>query len=140
PLVQPLVDLDDVQRSHALEQRRGQRAEPTADLDERVVRPRIDRIDESPDHGRVVQKMLPEALARRNAPRALQRPAHAAPRALRASSRPTRSAASRLSGRARPVPASGSAVPWSTDVRTIGSPSVTFTTSPNATALSGARP
>ena len=39
-------------------------------------------------------------------------------------------AVSMLPGLARPLPASSNAVPWSTEVRIIGSPSVTFTARP----------
>ena len=39
-----------------------------------------------------------------------------------------------------PRPAMSNAVPWSTDVRMIGSPSVTFTARPNAAIFTGIRP
>ena len=46
-------------------------------------------------------------------------------------------AAIRLSGRATPWPAMPSAVPWSGEVRTKGSPSVTFTASSKCSVLTG---
>src|ERR1700682_2884436 len=49
------------------------------------------------------------------------------------------SAARRLAGLARPVPARSNAVPWSGEVRTNGSPSVTLTARSNAIVLIGAR-
>src|SRR5690606_5025146 len=48
-----------------------------------------------------------------------------------------RSASIRLRGLAVPLPASGSAVPWSGEVRTKGRPSVTFTPSSKARVLTG---
>ena len=45
-----------------------------------------------------------------------------------------------LDGSATPFPAMSNAVPWSTDVRMIGSPIVTFTALPNASSLIGIRP
>ena len=44
-------------------------------------------------------------------------------------------AAKRLPGSARPVPARSRAVPWSTEVRTIGNPSVTLTACPKPTVF-----
>ena len=41
---------------------------------------------------------------------------------------------------ARPVPAMSKAVPWSGEVRTKGSPSVTLTPPPNDTVLNAAMP
>src|SRR5215208_1372041 len=46
----------------------------------------------------------------------------------------------RLEGSAVPVPAMSNAVPWSTDVRTIGRPRVTLTARPKATSLIGINP
>ena len=46
-------------------------------------------------------------------------------------------AASRLAGEALPVPARSKAVPWSGEVRTIGSPRLMFTAASNATVLIG---
>jgi hypothetical protein len=45
-----------------------------------------------------------------------------------------------LDGSAMPLPAMSNAVPWSTDVRMIGSPSVTFTERPNASSFTGINP
>ena len=49
-------------------------------------------------------------------------------------------AASMLPESAFPLPAISSAVPWSTDVRMMGMPSVTFTAWPNPLCLSTGRP
>ena len=49
-------------------------------------------------------------------------------------------AATRLPTSALPVPARSSAVPWSTEVRMMGSPSVTFTPAPKPTCFSTGRP
>ena len=78
----------------------------------------------------IVQEVLAEALAGAASP--LRAAAHE-----RAASR---SAASRLPASARPVPARSSAVPWSTEVRTIGSPSVTLTAWPKPACLSTGSP
>ena len=56
------------------------------------------------------------------------------------SARELGSPSTRLPASARPVPARSSAVPWSTEVRTIGSPSVTLTPPPKLACLSTGRP
>ena len=95
------VDLDHLEPPAALEQRPGQRAEPGSDLDQPLAGLRIDRGDDTREHARVVQEMLPEALAGADHPSSSASPI----------------AANRLPGSARPLPARSSAVPWSTDVR-----------------------
>ena len=49
-------------------------------------------------------------------------------------------AATMLDASATPWPAMSKAVPWSTDVRMIGRPSVTLTDEPKASSLTGIRP
>ena len=120
------VDLDDFQASRAREQVAGQRAQSRSDLDQWLPGLRIDGRDDARDHLLVMQEVLAEALAG-----AYHRLAQSS-----ASS----SAAARLPASARPVPARSSAVPWSTDVRMIGRPSVTFTAWPKPAYLSTGRP
>ena len=93
---------------------------------EDVVRLRIDSCDDATDNIWVVEKVLPEPLSRpvihhEVAPRT-RCPARS-------------SAANKLCGSALLVAARSSAVPWSTEVRMIGNPSVTLTASPNPRAL-----
>ena len=45
-----------------------------------------------------------------------------------------------LAWSATSLPAMSKAVPWSTDVRMIGNPSVTFTESPKASSFTGTSP
>src|SRR4029453_11300819 len=49
-------------------------------------------------------------------------------------------AAIMLPGSATPLPAMSNAVPWSTEVRMIGSPIVTLTAVPNASSFTGIKP
>src|SRR5262249_36422881 len=49
-------------------------------------------------------------------------------------------ASTRLPGSATPLPTMSKAVPWSTDVRMIGSPTVRFTQLPKATIFRGINP
>src|SRR5215472_9187063 len=100
----------------AFEQGEGDGAEAGTDLDQCLSQARRDRRKDLLDHARVVQEVLAEALARA----VLHQPCRAIPTAAA-------SAASRLPGSARPVPASSRAVPWSTELRTMGRPSVMFT-------------
>ena len=123
------VDLDDVERARGLEQRHGDRAAPGTDLDQAVAGLRRDGAHDAVDRPGIVQEVLAEALL-----------GAAQGRRAAQSSTASRTAARRLPASARPVPARSRAVPWSTEVRTIGSPSVTFTPWPNAARLSTGRP
>ena len=125
---QPRVDLDDVQPRDRLEQRAGEGAAAAADLHHAVIGGRVDGRDQPGDHRGVVQEVLPQPFSRSQG--------HSRRISVNAKS----TAWCRLSGLARPVPARSSAVPWSTEVRTMGSPSVTLTVSPNASALIAGRP
>ena len=58
------VDLDRLHVRRALEQRARQHALPRPDLHDGVLRRGRDRLDDSAHDARVVQEMLPEALAR----------------------------------------------------------------------------
>ena len=71
---------------------------PGPDLDDPFAGTGIDRGDDAPEHARIVQEMLAEALARADHPARPSRPA-------------SRIASNRLPGSARPVPARSSAVP-----------------------------
>ena len=81
-----------------------------------VVLGRVDCTNDGVDNARIIQEMLAKALAC-----AVLR--HQLCAMVIASS----TAASRLPGSALPVPAISNAVPWSTEVRMIGRPSVTLT-------------
>ena len=124
------VDLDRVQAARAREQRGGDGAAARADLDDAVARAG-DRW-----RGRCARSSRDRAGSAARSASSRGSPARPAGRCAR----PCASAASRLPGSARPVPARSSAVPWSTEVRTIGRPSVTLTASPKAARFSTGRP
>src|SRR3954469_19402894 len=113
------------------EQRPSQPARPRPDLDhgDALQRPRA-----AGDLRREVQ-VQEEVLAQRALGREVMvsddvaQRRQAVDRAHKASRPASRSAAMRLSGRAKPRPAMSNAVPWSGEVRTKGSPSVTLTPS-----------
>jgi hypothetical protein len=133
------VDLDDGQSVDPIEQRSGQRAQTRADFDEALASLRRDRLDDALDIMRIGQEMLAESLAR--AMRGFQRAAARA-RAARSIARST-AANSEPGSAARasaPSAARSSAVPWSTEVRTIGRPSVTLTPWPKLACLSTGNP
>ena len=122
PRRQIAVDFDGGDLACPLDQQQGQRAQAGADLDNALARPRVDRGDDALDVMRVVQEVLREAPSRAVALH--QRPADGrSPASRSASAR----AAIMLPASALPSPARSSAVPWSTEVRTMGSPSVTLT-------------
>src|SRR5581483_10655698 len=83
----------------------------------------------------VVEKMLPEALAR-----AMCRCVAHWPQLWLANSIANSMAQPRLLGSARPVPAMSNAVPWSTEVRRIGKPSVMLTAVSKPACLITGRP
>ena len=122
------IDLDGVQRAGLADQAFGERAASRADLQQRLLGLRRDFAHDAIEHAAVMQEMLAEPLAREDHAR------------LAANSTASRVAAMRLPASARPVPARSSAVPWSTDVRMIGRPSVTFTAWPKPACLSTGRP
>src|SRR6185437_2428559 len=99
-----------------LQQQARESAAPGADLHQVLIGARADFSHDVSQHRRVVEEVLAKALA------AHRKPTHAA-----ASSMASSMAEIRLRGSARPVPARSSAVPWSTEVRRIGSPKVMLT-------------
>jgi hypothetical protein len=56
------IDFDRMQLAQPRKQRQGDRAEPGPDFHDRVVRLRIDGVDDAPDDLRIVQEVLAEAL------------------------------------------------------------------------------
>jgi hypothetical protein len=64
PCGQIAVDLHATDAAGAPDQRRSQRTQPGADLDDALSRPRVDRLDDPLDVMRVMQEVLREALAR----------------------------------------------------------------------------
>src|SRR5690606_6681242 len=116
---QVAVDLDGEHAGTTVQQRAGECALPGADFDQCFtclrVRGRYDAFNDV----RIVQKVLPEALACAMALVLAQArlPAWWARLAAMAT------AARRLPASALPLPARSSAVPWSTEVRMKGSPS-----------------
>jgi hypothetical protein len=58
------VDLDNVQRAYALQQRNRQRPQPWANLYRAIVDSRIDRFDDPVDVRAIDQKILSKATAR----------------------------------------------------------------------------
>src|SRR5579862_7818 len=130
------VDLDRGDAPRALEQRAGERAESRPDLDNVVAGSWIDRVDDSRDVMRIDEKVLAEPLAR---PVTLDQSG-----ARRASAIASSMAATRLPGSAvfasSASDARSSAVPWSTDVRMNGKPSVTLTPCPKLDAFSTGNP
>jgi hypothetical protein len=134
------IDLDDGQSVDLRQQRAGQRAETRADFDETLAALRRDRSDDAIDVMRIGQKMLAESFARpvrgyRQCPAARACDTRSIARSTAANSEP--GSAARASA---PSAARSSAVPWSTDVRTNGRPSVTLTASPKPSALSTGKP
>src|SRR5262245_55144812 len=119
---QVAIDLDRRERAELLEQRCRERSAAGPDLDDALAAPRLDRRDDARDHLGIVEEVLAEALA------------HVA-RVIACSI-----AALRLPDSAWPLPASESAVPWSTEVRMIGRPSVTLTAEPKPASLSAGKP
>jgi hypothetical protein len=63
PCSEVAIDLDDREALEAFEQRAGERAQPGPDLDDVVIRLRIERSDDALDVMPVDQEMLAEALA-----------------------------------------------------------------------------
>jgi len=122
------VDFDRIQRAGLADEPFGERATAGPDLEQCLVGLRRDFAHDAIEHAAVMQEMLAEPLAREDQAR------------LAANSTARRVAAMRLPASARPVPARSSAVPWSTDVRMIGRPSVTFTAWPKPACLSTGRP
>ena len=57
------VDLDDVKLAARREQREGERAAAGSDLHDQIVGLRFDRVDDAPNHGLIVKKVLSESLA-----------------------------------------------------------------------------
>ena len=106
-----------------LQQMLGQHALARADLDDEVRRGGLDRLDDA-------CRALPARAGNAG------RTAYAGDASWMASF----TASIRLPGSARPVPATSSAVPWSTEVRTNGRPSVTLTPSPNDRVLEHRQP
>src|SRR6185369_9858277 len=120
------IDLDDGQSVDPVQQRPGQCAQARADFDEALASLRCNRLDDALDIMRIGQEMLAEPLARAmggyQRPAARARDARSIARSTAANSEP--GSAARASA---PSAARSSAVPWSTEVRTIGRPSVTLT-------------
>src|SRR3954470_11851451 len=126
---QVAIDLDRVERPRAAHQPLGQRAAARADFHQRLRGLGIDVANDAFQHATVVQEVLTEAFAREG---------HVG--RVRTNSTARRVAATRLPASARPVPARSSAVPWSTEVRTMGNPNVTLMACPNPECLSTGRP
>src|SRR6185503_3525642 len=124
------VDLDHVQAIHDAGELPREQARSRADLDHGVARLRRDRLHDAREVVGVCEEVLAEALARLVLHRYRRR----------AISQASAIAACRLPASISPAPARSSAVPWSTDVLMSGSPSVTFTASPNAACFSTGRP
>ena len=111
---------------------------PGSDLDDRDAFEAAGGAGDARGEVEVEEEILAEALDRREAVtgddvaerRQVVDRAHPA-LSLATSSAARRSAAARLDGSALPVPARSNAVPWSGDVRTKASPSVTLTVSEN---------
>src|SRR5690625_4871287 len=113
----------------------GDRAQPRTDLYQCIAGFRIDQVDHPGDGIWVDEKVLPEAFSS-----AVSGHERALRAARSARSMAVLKAAARLPDSAWPVPASSSAVPWSTEVRTMGSPRVMFTAFPNPAYLSTGKP
>ena len=122
------VDFNDVQMVEPLQQRFGQGTQPRPDLDHLGVAPGGNGRDNVRDNLLIDQKMLAEAFARGVA------------HWRSAISIACSTATNRLPGSALPVPASSSAVPWSTEVRMIGRPSVTLIPWPKLAYLRAVNP
>ena len=138
------VDLDRRDASGAFDQRAGQRAETRPDFDDVVAGLRSDRVDDARDVMRIGEEILAEALARlmpcMRSVGALSRIPLDAASSIARSTAATRLPDDRPSARARASAARSSAVPWSTDVRMNGRPSVTLTPWPKLAAFSTGRP
>src|SRR5262249_17160334 len=139
------VDLDDVQVGHTLGERPRERTETWPDFCHAIVPAGSDCSKDGFDHCVIGEKVLAEALARavrlHDPPRrGSEAPARASRRARRASIAASLIASMRLPALALPLPASASAVPWSTEVRMIGNPSVTLTPPPKAACFSTGKP
>src|SRR6185369_16088845 len=119
--------------SRALDEPCGERGQAGPDLDQVVAGPRIDRIDDPLDVVGVDQEVLAEALAGNVRDQAVRGGACCA-RTSASSSAATRLPTSAVRSRSGSA-ARSSAVPWSTDVRTNGNPSVTFTPWPKLAAF-----
>jgi hypothetical protein len=133
------IDLDDGQAVDPVQQRPGKRAQARADFDEALASLRCDRVDNALDIMRIGQEMLAEPFAR--AVRGYQRPAARARDARSiASSTAANSEPGSAARASAPSAARSSAVPWSTEVRTIGRPSVTLTPWPKLACLSTGSP
>jgi hypothetical protein len=118
------VELDDIQIGAGIEQRYRDGAAPGADLEQPFPGMRRDRVDDGGDDAGRMQEVLSQAFLGCGL-RAQERRLSAA-----IMSSAVRSAWIRLPVSALPLPARSRAVPWSTEVRMIGRPSVTFTASP----------
>src|SRR5574343_42074 len=128
---QVTVAFDDVQVIDPLQQGLGDGAEAWADFDYRITTLWIDGRNDGTDDALVDQEVLAKSFAGDVA-------FHADFLcAMRAASL---TASNKLPGSALPVPASSSAVPWSTEVRMMGRPSVTLMPLPKVAYLSAVRP
>ena len=125
-----VINFHRVQMIERNTERRGDRTGTRADFDQDIVTPRCDGGDDATDVMMIGQKMLAEPFlgAWQHGYR------------LRANCTAKWIAAIMLPVSMLPVPARSSAVPWSTDVRMIGSPSVTFTPSPKLANLRTGKP
>ena len=137
------IALDGDHPFRALSEKRARQAARTrADLDdgdagERPARPRDARGQVEVEQEVLAERFLRrEPVALHDLPQRRQRIDAAHRAASRAASC---RAAMRLVGRAMPCPAMSKAVPWSGEVRTKGSPSVTLTASSKAIVLIGTR-
>ena len=132
-----LLDGDDAGRAFE-KQRPGEAAGPRANFDDGRSFERSGGAGDAAGEIEIEQEILAEALARAK-PRGaddvaerrqpVRRAQGAGVRAWRCMASASRKASIRLRGLALPVPASANAVPWSGEVRTKGSPSVTLTPS-----------
>src|SRR5690606_2267033 len=133
--MQVVIEFDHVKLAAAGEQAFGQGTLARADLDQMLSFARGNAAQDAVDHAVIVQEILTETLARP----VWSKFGHCWPRAsimLMAVCRAT----FRLPTSTRPVPARSNAVPWSTEVRMIGRPRVTFTAWPKPLCLSTGSP
>src|SRR5690606_19831169 len=130
------VQFDGGEAGVGAQQRPGEGALAGADFHQAFAAARRDGADDAVDDAVVVQEVLAETLARPVRGVVHQR----ASRQRRPISRAAATAVARLPGSARPVPARSSAVPWSTEVRTMGRPRVMLTALPKPLYLSTGRP
>ncbi len=122
------IDFDRVQACNPRRERTRQDAMTWADFNDMIDQLRREGVDHALYDICIVEKVLAEAPAR-------DRDVHGL-----ASMSAKSTAARRLAGSASPVPASSSAVPWSTDVRTNGRPRVMLTARPKPRAFNTGRP